>query len=448
MRQTAPSPPVLLPHHRAAIAPARAVQLWRSQLQRRHFRPWRIDHDLEAVADCLRDLGPPDRWREADLQRRFLRRRSGRVLDDTPLAEIAVRRFAAFCQRPAEALLETQILAAWWDRLIVAGRKVKTCAKYRDEVLRFTDAAGPLWRATLRSMDRFGAARVAAGAKRETLRADQGAVKRFIDFIADPAEDAWPERVLVLTNCRVRQICTPANTLAHVHTCPEGEVGRALSDAELRTFFGYLHARIAAACNSGRKGRWSTERDFALFQFMLASGARDSCFAGLGLSDLPPAHGETAAFSRFEEVHFLGKSDPGGPPKPRIVPAIELFAPQWAALDRYLRIVRPHLIGAQSGDAVFVSERGKPLSANDISRIFHDHRQAAGLPADLHAHCLRHTFAQRLREIGVDLAIIQTLTGHNAESTTLRYARLTPAFIKDRLLECARRQRRESDVPA
>lgn len=425
---------------------AEQLALWRAHLEALSFTPWRIDHDLKAVADCMRHLGPPAHWREPDLQQRFKRRRPGRVLNDTPLAEIAVRRFWTFCQRPDECVLESQILAAWWERLIVTGRKIGTREKYRDEVLHFIDHAGPLWRASLRSMDHFGAGRVAAGAKRETLRCDQGAVRRLLEFIGE--DDEWPERIFALTGCHVRQICTPSNTLAHLHTCPEGEVGRALTDGELRTFFAHLRALISSAYHGRRKGRWTAERDFAMFQLMLASGARDSCFEGLALSDLPPAYGEIAAFSRFEEVHFLGKSDPGGPPKPRIVPAIELFAAQWAALDRYIRIVRPHLVGPQSGDIVFVSERGKPLSANDISRIFHDHRQAAGLPADLHAHCLRHSFAQRLLEIGVDLAIIQTLMGHNAESTTVRYAKLTPAFVKDRLLECARRQRRESDACA
>lgn len=442
MRQTALSSPVLLPQPRSPQASA--LERWCAQLRERHFTPWRINHDLQAVADCIHDLGPPASWREDDLCRRFARCRSKRLTVDRSLAEIAVRRFRAFCERPQESALETEILAAWWDRLTVTGRKLCTREKYRDKVLQFTDVAGPVWRADPRALDRFGAHRVASGVRRQTLRGDQGAVRLLLDFIL--MDEEWPAQIFALTGCHVRQICTPGNTLTHLHTCPEGVVGRALTDAELRRFFGHLRGLISSAVHRRRKGRWTAERDFAMYQLILATGARDSDLEGLTLSDLRPARGKIATFSRFEEVHFLGKSDPGGPPKPRIVPAIELFAPQWAALDRYLRTVRPRLVGAHGCDVIFVSERGQPLSANDISRIFTGHRQASGLPTDLHAHCLRHSFAQRLREIGVDLAIIQTLMGHNTESTTVRYAKLLPAFVKERLLECGRRQRRESDA--
>jgi len=437
-----------------AVAPSpvslpvdRALEAWHARLVRLHFTPWRIDRDLKAVTACLQELGPPDRWTDPRLARRFERRRGGRAVNDAPLAELAVRRFRAFCEAPEEGALEAEILAAWWDRLLVRGRKLKTLEKYRDAVLRYGDSAGPVWRGSLHTMDRFGARQVGAGCARESLRASQGAVRRFINFAGDPA-DEWAERVEASTGCRLRQIATPSNTIAHLHSCPEGEVGRAFTDVELRRFFAGIRNAIDAAVRSRRKGRWNAARDYAMYQLMLATGARDSDFEGLKLSDLPAAYGPTAAFSRFEEVHFLGKSDPGGPPKPRIVPAIAFFASQWATLDWYLREVRPQLVRPHSADAVFLSERGRPLGANDVSRIFREHRVAADLPPDLHAHCLRHTFAQRLRALGVDLAIIQKLLGHNVESTTARYAKLTQSYIKDRLLECARRQRHQCDADA
>jgi len=426
---------------------ASLVGQWRSQLLQLHFTTWRIDHDLQAVHACLHDLGPPERWSQAALRARFIRRRSGRAVNDAPLEEIAVRRFQRFALRPDESALEAEILAAWWDRLLVCGRKLETCEKYRDAILLFGDAAGPVWRASMRSLDVFGAQRVGAGCARESLRASQGAIRRFIDFIVDPA-DEWAERILRLTGCRIRQIATPANTLVHVRSCPEGTVGRAFSDTELRRFFAHVRTVMESATSAHRKGRWTAARDYALYQFMLATGARDSDLDGLRLSDLSPAYGETTRFSAFEQVDFLGKSDPGGPAKLRMVQSIELFASQWATFEWYLHVVRPRLIGPGSGDAVFLSERGHPLRANDISRIFRDYRCGASLPGELHAHCLRHTFAVRLSQIEVDLGIIQRLMGHNSEATTMRYAKLAPPFMRRRLLDCCRRQRRESDARA
>src|SRR6185312_7960528 len=292
--------------------------------------PRRIDHDLKAVRQCLADLGAPDRWREPALKQRFEKRRGGRVVNDAPLAEIAVRRFRAFCAQPDEHALQAEILAAWWDRLLVSGRKLTTRKKYRDAILLFGDTAGPVWRATRRSLDVFGARQAKAECARESLRGTQGAIRRFIEFLGDPAED-WAEHIVALTGCAVQQIATPSNTLTHLQDCPEGEVGRALTDKELRRVFAAMQGAMEKAIRSRRKGYWSAARDFAMYQFMLATGARNSDFDGLALTDIPRAHGETARFSRFEEVYFLGKSSPGGPPKARIVPAIELFAPQWAA---------------------------------------------------------------------------------------------------------------------
>lgn len=432
--------PTASPTHLHDSRSASLVGQWRSQLLQLHFTTWRIDHDLQAVNACLRDLGPVERWSDAALRLRFARRRGGRAVDNALLEEVAVQRFRRFAKLPDEVTLQTEILAAWLDRLLVCGRKRCTREKYRDAVLRYVDFAGPIWRGSLRTMDRYSVRQVSANVARETLRGCQGAVARFRNFVADPAE-GWAERVFHLTGAHIPQLCTPANTLAHVHTCPEGQVGRGFTDAELRTLFGHLRRRVDAARRLRRKGAWTASRDFAMYQFMLATGARDSDLEGLRMRDLLPAYGDVAGYSVFEEAHFLGKSDPGGPPKPRIVHAIALFSGQWHAFDWYLRAVRPRLLSSRSEDFVFLSERGGPLGANDISRIFHACRVGAGLPEDLHAHCLRHSFAQRLRQADVDLAIIQALMGHNAESTTARYAKLTPRYIKDRLLACSRRQR-------
>jgi integrase len=46
-------------------------------------------------------------------------------------------------------------------------------------------------------------------------------------------------------------------------------------------------------------------------------------------------------------------------------------------------------------------------------------------------HTLRHTFCSRLVQRGVPLATIQALAGHSSITTTLRYAKLAPANLKD-----------------
>lgn len=417
------------------------LALWRAHLQARHFRPRRIERELEAVAAEVRTRGPWTGWQEAELRLRLMNGKTRR----RRFAARAALRFCVFISHPEESALFTEILAAQWDELVGCGRKDTTRAKERDKVLQFVDFHGFLWRNSKRTMNAYSARRVEQKVARETLRSDQGAVGRCIDFIRDPGED-WDERVFALTGLHVQQICTPSNTLAHLHDCVEGEPGRPFTEDELLHFFSYLWDRVEQARRSGRKGRWNAWRDYALFLFMWATGARDSDLESVNATrkDLPPAYSEIKAFSWYEEVHFRGKSEPGGPAKPRTVPAIYEFRQAWTELRRYIRIARPHLADVDSGDALFLGERGERLSANEISKLFTRHRRAAGLPDDLHAHCLRHTFANRLLELGVDVFIIQRLLGHARESTTMRYLKTLVIFIKQRLLQCSRRQRRES----
>ena len=62
-----------------------------------------------------------------------------------------------------------------------------------------------------------------------------------------------------------------------------------------------------------------------------------------------------------------------------------------------------------------------------ISRLFKRACRRAGVPAAIHFHSLRHTFASWLVQAGVDIYRVKELLGHTDIKTTMIYTHLYPA---------------------
>jgi integrase/recombinase XerD len=78
---------------------------------------------------------------------------------------------------------------------------------------------------------------------------------------------------------------------------------------------------------------------------------------------------------------------------------------------------------------IFPGYNGKHLSPRQISRLFKQAAQAAGIPKPVTLHTLRHSFATHLLERGVDIRVIQALLGHTKLTTTARYASVATGMI-------------------
>ena len=156
-------------------------------------------------------------------------------------------------------------------------------------------------------------------------------------------------------------------------------------------------------------------RDRAILELLYASGLRVRELVGLndGNLNLPQ-----------QLVRVLGKGK-----KERIVPFGEHAA---QALEQYLsERDRLGLVQAEDkGRPLFVSLRGRRLSARDVQRLVERTRQLLPSGRRLTAHTLRHSFATHLLERGADLRAIQELLGHSSLSTTQKYTHVSLEHLR------------------
>ncbi|MGX9901504.1 tyrosine-type recombinase/integrase [Arthrobacter sp. SA17] len=86
------------------------------------------------------------------------------------------------------------------------------------------------------------------------------------------------------------------------------------------------------------------------------------------------------------------------------------------------------LVRDESSNALWVSERGRRLRADDVSRRFGEYRDELGMDQVLSPHALRHSYVTHLIEDGVDPMFIQRQVGHAYQATTAIYTAVSGDF--------------------
>jgi integrase len=79
---------------------------------------------------------------------------------------------------------------------------------------------------------------------------------------------------------------------------------------------------------------------------------------------------------------------------------------------------------------VFRTPLGNELQVRYLVREFCEARDRTGIP-DFRFHDMRHTFATRLVQRGVDLYKVQRLLGHKTSLMTQRYAHHSPESLRE-----------------
>jgi site-specific recombinase XerD len=267
-----------------------------------------------------------------------------------------------------------------------------------------------------------------------TARGYQNTLRMFCDYIVD-ARYGWVAECVDRFGAAPVQILHEWNTITHVSEY-EGQPGRRpLTYEEVQALFDAADGRAEQIRARGRKGALAALRDAALLKTVYGYGLRRQEVVGLDLADLrsnptSPRYGHFGAlFVRF------GKSSKGGPPKRRTVLTVPELDWVVEVLEHYLDEVRPAF---SPGDhpALWVTERRGRMSRRAANEAFETARSAAGLPAELDLHSLRHSYVTHLVEFGYPERFVQDQAGHAYASTTAIYTGVSDEF-RNRLLRRA-----------
>ena len=248
----------------------------------------------------------------------------------------------------------------------------RTSKDYLSDLRQFVAFCQKPWReVSLHDIDAFVDQQRARGLQPATINRRVAALKTFFDFLAEETGDlSWPNPVRFKRHAGKRP-----------HPLP-----RDLRDEDLE--------RLWAVIPSARDRAWLV--------LMVRAGLRVGEVVTLELGDLlSEPQGQQPA-----RLRVCGKGR-----KERLV---LLSADAYAVLQAWLAERPP-----SQETALFLNERGRPLSANGIQWLLHGYGRQAGF--DLTPHQLRHTFARQVTEAGMPVTSLGKLLGHAQITTTQIY---------------------------
>jgi integrase/recombinase XerC len=175
--------------------------------------------------------------------------------------------------------------------------------------------------------------------------------------------------------------------------------------------------RLVSETSPGKDAESATQLcNRAMFELLYSSGLRVSELVQLDARYVQEAQYVSSGWIDFDacEVMVTGKGN-----KMRSVP---IGQPAMAAISAWLALRSSF---AQTNEpALFINERGTRMSPRVVQLRLKAHAQALGIPADVHPHVLRHSFASHVLQSSGDLRAVQEMLGHASIAATQVYTSL------------------------
>jgi integrase/recombinase XerC len=175
--------------------------------------------------------------------------------------------------------------------------------------------------------------------------------------------------------------------------------------------------RVVSTSNPGQDANSAGQLcNHAMFELLYSSGLRVSELTALDVRFTKEGRYESVGWIDFDEqeVSVTGKGN-----KQRKVPvgqpALQAIAAWLAVRDTQVK-ADPH--------PLFLTERGTRMSPRVLQMRLKAHAQALGIPASVHPHVLRHSFASHVLQSSGDLRAVQEMLGHASIAATQVYTSL------------------------
>ena len=299
----------------------------------------------------------------------------------------------------AEEQMFEAMLAGWRDQQLARNLHADTI---KDRLLgvrrfqRFTNDWPWAWRPV--DVEEFTAQLRGEGRALATIRAYQGGLRQFLDYVADPRYQ-WTAACERLFGTHPAQVCFEWNTAVHAADYEGRPRRRALTKPELQRLFDHADDQVAAARSSGRKGWLTAMRDCAALKVAYAWGLRRRELVMLELADFG-TNPHAPEFGAHGVVYVRwGKASKGSPPKRRSV--LTVFPWSVRVVEQWLGGYRDLFDTAAASTSLWPTERAGRLTLGALGERFAQYRTAIGLPAELGLHCLRHSYVTHLKVSGI-----------------------------------------------
>ncbi|WP_235634774.1 tyrosine-type recombinase/integrase [Bacillus mycoides] len=300
---------------------------------------------------------------------------------------------------------QAKLIGLWEQQQRVLGYTENTIAIGLACLKEFLDVSGKfIWEVTMQDADNFYLRLVGRGLAYSTRRKYQSTISSLLDYLRTRhGSEIW-ERYGV----QVPNILDKFNRYYHRKDDHNGKIIPPKPET-LERFWEGLKTDMKYA------RKYSTiARDYVFFRIMELTGLRTFELVMLDVKDCRFDLGENG------KIHVrYGKGSKGSGYKRRWVPLLDDAD---KLLEWYLANIRV-LFTLENEGALFLAESGQRFSKDSARGSLRRRQEKMGFSKEeiFSPHQLRHAFATRQTELGVDLLTLKELLGHVEVSTTFNY---------------------------